>query len=181
MSNFNKLNMECLFYTDYIYTFLFSGPLVDCSVRVTHLDRNEIITRLGLLVDEGQGTERLGKSLAKQLKQKHPIHNMVVSLTNAELNQICANLSLPIPKHRERKMKAISNHFFREYPDAPLTNLEKIMEEDAYFAQLTSEDDARPTSIVSFKKIFYYILSKIFLKTLVHRDVCLQFFLSDFY
>ena len=38
--------------------------------------------------------------------------------------------SLPIPKHRDRKMKAILNHFFRECPDAPLTNLYRILEED---------------------------------------------------
>ena len=105
--------------------FLFPGPLVDYSVRVSHMERNDIMMGLGL-ADEGQGTEKLRKSLAKKYKDNHHIHKKLETFTNAELNEICANLSLPIPKHRDRKMKKISDHFFGQYPDAPLTNLERM-------------------------------------------------------
>ena len=91
------------------------------------------------LADEGQGTEKLRKSLAKKYKDNHHIHKKLGTFTNAELNEMCANLSLTVPNREDqRKMKAISNYFFREYPDAPLRNLERIMEEDVYFDQLTS-------------------------------------------
>ena len=93
---------------------------------------------MAYLVDLGQEKERLRKTLAKKLKEKHPIHNKLESFTNAKLNEILVNLSLPVPSHRPRKMKAISDYFFREYPDAPMTNLIRVMEEDAYFAELTS-------------------------------------------
>ena len=119
--------------------YIFSGPLVDYSVRVSHLDKNGIEEGLmAYLVDLGQEKERLRKTLAKKLKEKHPIHNKLESFTNAKLNEILVNLSLPVPSHRPRKMKAISDYFFREYPDAPMTNLIKVMEEDAYFAELTT-------------------------------------------
>ena len=92
---------------------------------------------LGALVNENRNTEPLRRSLAIERKKKHPIHQKVKNLNNAELNKLLANLSLPIPRARPRKLKAISDHFFREYPDAPLTNLERIMDEDTYFEELT--------------------------------------------
>ena len=98
------------------------------------------MTALGL-ADQKQGDEKLRKALAKKWKAKHPIHKKVKTFTSAQLNKMLSNLSLTI-KNREdkRKMKAISDYFFSEYADAPLTNLERIMEEDvnAYFAELTS-------------------------------------------
>ena len=105
------------------------------------MDRNEIRTALGGLFDEHQISDKLMKSLAKKLKDRHPIHKKLKTFSNPVLNKLLVNLSLPVPKHRARKMKAISNHFFRKYPDAPLTNLKRVMDEDAYFAQLTSIDD----------------------------------------
>ena len=113
--------------------------MVDYSIRVDHLDRNGILEQLeGSLVDVSQDTGRLRKTLAKKLKTNHPIHKTVSSLANAELNKILVNLALPEQKHRQRKMKAIVDYFFRQYPDAPATNFKRVMEEDAYFAKLTS-------------------------------------------
>ena len=113
--------------------------MVDISVRVSHLvDRNEILTALGPMANTTHDTKKLKVTLAKQLKDRHPIHKKLKTLSNSLLNKLLANLTLPVPSHRPRKMKAISDYFFREYPDAPLTNLNKIMEEDAYFAELTS-------------------------------------------
>ena len=113
--------------------------MVDISVRVSHLvDRNEIMTALGPMANTIHDTKKLKVTLAKRLKDDHPIHKKLKSLSNSLLNKLLANLTLPVPSHRPRKMKAISDYFFREYPDAPLTNLNKVMEEDAYFAELTS-------------------------------------------
>ena len=114
---------------------------MDYSVRVSHLDRNQIKSALGSMVNVGQNMEKLRKTLAKQRKDQHPIHKMVNSFTNSELNGMLGNLCLPIPKHRPRKMKAISDYFFREYPDAPLTNLKRVLEEDNYFAELTRVEE----------------------------------------
>ena len=100
--------------------------MIDHSVRVSHLDRTEIMDGLGAWVNESYTTEKLAATLAIQFKKNHPIHKRLKNFTNDKLNGICANLSLPIPRHRYRKMKAISDYFFREYPDAPLTNLNKV-------------------------------------------------------
>ena len=117
---------------------LFLGePMLDYSVRVSHLNRSEIMEELGL-ANQGVNTEKHRKTLAKRLKDKHPIHQKVKKFSNHELNSLLSNLSLPIPSHRPRKMKAILDYFFREFPDAPLTNLIRILEEDSYFGQLTS-------------------------------------------
>ena len=111
------------------------------------MDLSEIKTALGTSVrTEGYETERLRKTLAQRLKYQHPIHEKIKALNKQEFNQLYFNLSLPKQiKHIPRKMKAIAEYFFREYPDAPLTNLERVLEEDAHFAQLTN---AQPTSIV---------------------------------
>ena len=106
------------------------------------------------MADEGVNTQKLQKSLAKELKKNHPIHKKIKALNKQELKQLYVNLSLPKRiKFIPRKMKAISDYFFREYPDAPLTNLERVMDEDAYFDQLTSSGEARTTSIIFFIKI----------------------------
>ena len=129
--------------------------MVDYSVRVSNLDKNEIkkalLKCIGLFQD--QNKERLRKSLAKNLKKKHPIHAKVEMMTTDELFQLCSGLSLHVTRRESGKMqKLIVDHFFEKFPDAPLTNLERVMEEDAYFAQLTNPDkyDSRPTSIVFF-------------------------------
>ena len=110
---------------------------MDYSIKVSHLDRDQIIEELGIC-NEGRGTEKLRISLAKRLKDKHPIHKKLQSLSSAQLNQMLSNLSLIVKNRQDdRKRKAISDYFFREFPDAPLTNLIKVMEEDAYFAELT--------------------------------------------
>ena len=114
--------------------------MVDYSVRVDNLDGNEIHSRLletGIL-PPSQNKERLRKLLAKTLKKNHPIHIMVKTFSNDELNDLSVSLSLPYEKSKDRKKKRILDHFFQQYPDAPLTNLKKVLKEDAYFAELTS-------------------------------------------
>ena len=112
---------------------------MDYSVRVSHLDGNEIRSRLaekcGLVPN--QNKEKLRIKLAKTLKKDHPIHKMVKTFSIDKLNDLFASLSLPYEKSKDRKMKKISDYFFQEYPDAPLTNLERIIAEDNYFAKLT--------------------------------------------
>ena len=141
----------CVFYDVFKVYFHISGlSLVDYSVRVSHLDRDEIKMKIGPSANEGYDTEVLRKSLAFHLKKKHPLHDQVGMLTNAQLFGLCVcdSLSLKVTRREKTKMaKLIVDHFFNNYPDAPLTNLQRIMEEDAYFDQLTS--------IVSFS---YHIL-----------------------
>ena len=127
---------------------------MDYSVRVSNLDKNEIkkalLKCIGLFQD--QNKERLRKSLAKNLKKKHPIHAKVEMMTSDELFQLCSGLSLHVIRRESGKMqKLIVDHFFEEYPDAPLTNLERIMAEDTYFEQLTNPDkgNARPTTSIN--------------------------------
>ena len=115
--------------------------MVDYSVRVDNLDKNEIrdalLKCIGLF--HGQNTERMRKSLAKNLKKLHPIHAKVKMMTTEELFQLCSNLSLNVVRRERGKMsKLIVDYFFIQFPEAPLTNLRRVLEEDAYFAELTS-------------------------------------------
>ena len=115
------------------------AQLEDYSVQVSNLSRSEIIDGLGAMVDGRQGDNKLRNSLAKKYKMKHPIHQKLETLAKTELYHLCINLSIDVKgKDQKRKKKAISDYFFREYPDAPMTNLIKVMEEDAYFAELTT-------------------------------------------
>ena len=152
-------------YESYIY---FPAPLVDYSVRVSHMDLNEIKEALGLY-NQGQNKEKLRKSLAKKLKDKHPIHKKVKTFTSAQLNMVLSNLSLTV-KNREnqRKMKAISDYFFREYPDAPLSNLERIMDEDSYFSQLTNPGKYQPS-------MYFLVFILIFLVSCLYINVFRSF------
>ena len=130
---------------------------MDLSIKVSHLDRKEIMEALmaeGVLANEDYKTEVLMKTLAKNLKNRHPIHKKVETFTNAELRKLCISLSLP-SKAKDRMRKAIAGYFFREYPDAPLSNLNRVLEEDAYYARLTSMEEDEdintpvpPTSII---------------------------------
>ena len=108
--------------------------MTDYSIQVTYLNRSEIMKRLGPMANEKYGTKQMMTCLAKKLKNEHPIHNKVQLLPN--LFQLCSSLSLQVPKRDNRKMKKlIVDHFFETYPDAPLTNLNRVLEEDAYFAE----------------------------------------------
>ena len=118
---------------------------MDRSVLVPQ-DRSEIMAALGPMANQNFSTEKLAKTLAKKLKETHPIHKKIRALSDPQLMNLCVSLFGRKIKGRDRKMKAISNHFFEEFPNAPLRNLERIMEEDTYFAQLTSgEVDAEQT------------------------------------
>ena len=104
------------------------------------MDRDEIMAKLGSTSNEAYLTEVLRKSLAFHLKKKHPLHNRVKLLTNAQLFELCHGLSIKVPRRENAKMvKLVVDYFFSNFPDAPLTNLKKILEEDAYFDQLTSK------------------------------------------
>ena len=78
------------------------------------------------------------KSLAKELKKKHPLHTKVKMLSNSQLFELCSSLNLKVIRREKGKMsKLIVDYFFTKFPDAPLTNLNRVMDEDAYFAELT--------------------------------------------
>ena len=119
---------------------------MDYSIRVSpHLDRDEIMEKLGFKANENYRTGQLKGCLAKHLKDRHPIHKKLRSFSDKQLMELCVSLLAKKIKGRDRKLKAISNYFFKEFPDAPLTNLERIME----------GDNAGLTSIIfNFKKIF---------------------------
>ena len=114
----------------------FSALKVDSSVRVSHLDRDEIIMLLKHIkfgvVRENYKTSILKKTLAKELKNRHAIYEKLKMLSNWQLAKLCRQFSLCVrgQKYRPRMMKAVSSYFFEEYPDAPLTNLKRILEED---------------------------------------------------
>ena len=113
---------------------------MDYSVCVSDMNRKEIFHRLvkekGLVRE--QSTEQMRKSLAKELKKKHPIHDKVKMLSSTQLFELCTSLNLKVYRREKGKMsKLIVDHFFNQYPDAPLTDLERVMIEDAYFAELT--------------------------------------------
>ena len=113
----------------------------DYSVRVSHLERSEIVEALKKqkgLVKENVNKEQMRKSLATDLKKKHPLHDKVKMLSNDQLFQLCDSLSLDVPRRENTKMRRlVVNHFFINHPEAPLTHLERVMQEDAYFAKLT--------------------------------------------
>ena len=99
------------------------------------------------LVREDYSDSVLKKSLAKELKNRHAIHDRLKILSPHQLAQVCGQLSLhgvQKQRYRPRMMKAISNYCFRKYPDAPLTNLQKIMESN------TDGDNAQSTSNIFF-------------------------------
>ena len=123
---------------------------MDSSVRVSHLDREVIIMLLkgikgGGWVRDDYKTPVLMKTLAKELKNRHAIHDKLKILSNCQLAEICRQFSLPVlgQKYRPRMMRAISIHFFEEYPEAPLTNLQRILEEG-----ITGGANAGPTGII---------------------------------
>ena len=103
---------------------------MDKSVRVSHLGRDEIILALGPMTDQVRETERLRKILAKNLKESHHIHKKLRTFSDKELMKMCVSLLAKKIKGRDRKLKVISDYFFQEFPDAPLRNLERIVEED---------------------------------------------------
>ena len=60
-------------------------------------------------------------------------------LSNTQLFELCSGLNLHVRRREKEKMqKLIVDHFFAQFPDGPLTNLTRIMEEDAHFAEITS-------------------------------------------
>ena len=111
----------------------------DYSVQVSHLNRNEIVKKLGSLAPVGHNTEALRISLAKKYKDDHPIHRRLKMLSNQRLFDLRRNMiQTSFKKDVKRVLKVMANHFFETFPDAPLTSLDRILEEDAYFAELTS-------------------------------------------
>ena len=116
---------------------------MDRSVKVSHMDRNEIMDALGVLANEEYKTDVLMKTLAKNLKNHHPIHKKLRALSDPQLMELCVSLFAKKIKGRDRKLKSISVHFFQEFPDAPLTNLQRIMDED-------SGDNTGSTSMYHF-------------------------------
>ena len=107
---------------------------------MSHLDRNGIVTKLSSigLANISFNKEALRRSLAKKLKKDHPIHRRLESLSNQELFDLRRNLiQTAFKKDRKRVLTVMANHFFETFPEAPLTNMERILKEDDYFAQLT--------------------------------------------
>ena len=104
---------------------------MDSSVRVSHLDREVILMLLKARgwVQKDYKTPVLMNILAKVLKNRHAIHDELKMLSNSQLAGLCREFSLSVrgQKYRPRMMKAISSYFFEEYPDAPLTNLQRIL------------------------------------------------------
>ena len=116
--------------------------MVDYSVRVDSLDKTEIREALAECVGlfQDQSLQRLRNSLAKHWKKKHPIHTKVKRMSTDELFQVCSNLSLGVRRRERGKMsKLIVDYFFTQFAEAPLTNLQRVLEEDAYFAELTGK------------------------------------------
>ena len=136
-----------------------SGLKIDSSVRVSHLNREEIVTLLkGIkgLVREDYTETVLRKTLAKELKDRHAIHDQLKMLLPYQLAQLCGQFSLygvQKQRYRPRMMKAIANHCFKEYPDAPLANLQRILGENNA-GGMKSGEESLPTSIIfnNFKK-----------------------------
>ena len=94
---------------------------------------------LGGMANENYRTSQMIVSLAKKKKDDHPIHRRLKMLSNQRLFELRRNLiQTPFKKDVKRVLKVIANYFFDTFPDAPLTNLDRIMGEDAYFAELTS-------------------------------------------
>ena len=117
------------------------SPLVDYSVQVSHLDRNDIVEKLKNfgLANVTFNREALRRSLAKKLKKDHPIHIRLEMLSNMELFDLRHNLiQTTFKKDRKRVLSVIANYFFKTFPEAPLSNLDRILEKDNYFTQLTS-------------------------------------------
>ena len=112
---------------------LITGPKVDSSVRVSHLDREVILMLLKARgwVQKDYKTPVLMNILAKVLKNRHAIHDELKMLSNYQLAELCREFSLPVKgqKYRPRMIKALSIHFFEDYPDAPLTNLQRVLKE----------------------------------------------------
>ena len=109
------------------------NPVADYSVRVSDLDRKQIMEGLvkykGPVSNTGE-TERMRTTLRIRLKAKHPIHDKLKILTGTQLFVVCRGLSIDVPKRDKKKMtKLIVDHFFGQYPDAPLTNLQRILKE----------------------------------------------------
>ena len=111
--------------------------MTDYSVRVDNLGRDEIMFELGNAREE-YNTKVLQKTLAKKRKKDHPIHKRLQMLSNQELFDLRRNLiQTAFKKDRKRVLTVMANHFFETFPEAPLTNMDRIMKEDDYFAQLT--------------------------------------------
>ena len=121
--------------------FFSAQPRLDYSIQVSNLNRTEIIEALREekgLFKEGVSEARLRNSLAVLRKKNHPLHDKVKLLSNDQLFQLCHSLSLDVPRREKAKMaRLVVNHFFSNYPESPLTNLNRVMEEDTYFAELT--------------------------------------------
>ena len=120
--------------------------MTDYSVRVDNLGRNEIMFELGIAREE-YSTKVLQKTLAKKRKKDHPIHKRLQMLSNQDLFDLRQNLiQTKFKKDRRRILTVMANYFFENFMEAPLTNLNRILEEDSYFAKLTSgEVDAEQT------------------------------------
>ena len=130
-----------------------SGLKIDSSVRVSHLNR-EVVVRLLKeikgLVREDYSEAVLKKTLAKELKDRHAIHDKLKMLSYSQLAQLCGQFSLhgiQKQRYKPRMMKAISKYCFEQYPDAPLTNLQRFLEKDNT-SQLTSGKEALRTGII---------------------------------
>ena len=114
---------------------------MDYSVTFSELEGGEITRGLELAYDESRSTERIGKSLAKNKKKYHPIHRMLHMLSNLQLFHLRRNLvQTPFKKDRKRILTVMANYFFEQFPAAPLTNLNRILEEDEYFSELTGQE-----------------------------------------
>ena len=124
--------------------------MVDYSVRVDNLGRNEIMFELGI-AREAYKTEVLQRTLAKRRKKDHPIHRRLQMLSNLQLFDLRRNvIPTKFKKDRKRILTVMANYFFENFMEAPLTNLNRILEEDSYFANLTG-------------KYFLFLINSIFI------------------
>ena len=93
----------------------------DYSVQVPN-DRDMVIDKLSkYMLVRNYVTKRLQAALSKKLREKHPIHDKLRSLPNADLYKLCEFQELNIiikKKDRTKVLKAIADKVF-EYERSP--------------------------------------------------------------
>ena len=89
-----------------------------------------LVPYIGLVGNRKQ-TKDLAKNLYYHLTNKHPIHDKLESLSSKDLKWLRRKLHLVMVKGGEikRYKKPIACYFFEKFPEAPLTNLQRVMEE----------------------------------------------------
>ena len=110
----------------------------DPSVDVKLKDRSEIQAELkefGITVTQ-TNIAKLRNQLKRALMEKHPIHDWLSGLTNENVKQ---HFRLIYPKagnqNFDRMKKAISNFYFKNFPETPLSALKCNMNGHFYSSE----------------------------------------------